>query len=104
MKEKSFEASLAKALRSHGYDTPLHEDELISSKKVMNQRQYPDLPTDLDSIAKILEKGPVSSLPELPTEIEEDTVRNLAMAARQGGKISQEIRKKMDDDRKNSQK
>lgn len=103
-KDKPFEARLAKALRDYGHDFPLTEEELISSKEALKGFQYPEIPADLDNPTKILEKGTVDRLPKRSFEEEQEVLRNLAMAAREGGKIPDDVRKRMDEDRKNNEK
>jgi hypothetical protein len=94
---------LAKVFRKGGLLLPLNESEIEDFEKNLN-RDDAYKPIDWDNPLKILERGKIKSVALGKLSIDDSTVNNLAMAARDGKKISDDIRKRMNEDRKKDRK
>lgn len=92
---------LAKIFRKGGYNLPLDESEVESFEKNLEKEEKIE-PNDWENPLDILRRGKVKKVQLQDSEIENDTVQNLSYAARDGKKIPDTIRKKMDEDRKKS--
>lgn len=94
---------LGKALRTSGYHLPIDESEVEDFEK--NLRSDDDSkPADWDDPLRILERGKITKVDIYKPQSDADTINNLSMAARDGNGISDEVRKKMNEDRKKSKK
>ncbi len=92
---------LSRVLRTSGYHLPVHESEVEAFEK--NLRCDDDSkPADWNDPLKILQRGKISKVNILAPNVDADTIENLSMAARDGKEISDAVRKRMNDDRKNS--
>jgi len=100
---KQFELAFLKALKKYGYDLPETEHELKEAKKALNNKDIPKIPKHLDSPAKILNRNIITKIPFNSRSIPLETTRNLAMAAREGKNISEDILKEMAKDRKEAE-
>lgn len=91
---------LGKVLRTNGYLLPNNENEVSAFES--NMETLNDLPVDWDNPLNILTRGKQYFVKLEKNTVDENTVKNLGMAAREGNSISETVRKKMNDDRKNS--
>ena len=94
---------LAKVFREGGLLLPIHESEIEEFEKNLDKDELYK-PGDWENPLKILERGKIKSVDLGKLSIDDNTVNNLAMAARDGKKISDDIRKKMNEDRKKNRK
>jgi uncharacterized protein YneF (UPF0154 family) len=101
--QTDFESNLHKALKKHGYNLPESEDEIEESEKALNEQNLPEMPKYLDDPIKILERGRIKTIEFDSPTINADAIRNLAMAAREGRKISEDVKKQMEKDRKEAE-
>ncbi|MDX5321364.1 MAG: hypothetical protein LPK49_09895 [Bacteroidota bacterium] len=93
---------LAKALRTSGYLLPLDESEVESFER--NLRCDDDSkPADWDNPLRIIERGKINKVDLKSPHVDEHTINNLSMAARDGKAISDAVRKRMNEDRKSSE-
>lgn len=94
---------LGKVFRTSGYHLPIDESEVEDFEKNL---RCDDLskPADWDDPLEILERGKITKVNVSTPETNADAVKHLSMAARDGKGISDEVRKKMNEDRKNSKK
>jgi hypothetical protein len=102
LSDAEFEAALHAALRDEGYLFPRNAEEVASLKASMDMNGVPT--PDTEKFRQLLRQM-AQKVAELPNtarlrsrEVEED-LEKLAMAARNGGEITEEIRKRMDADR-----
>ncbi len=102
LSDAEFEAALHAALRDEGYLFPRSATDVASLKASMNMNGVPT--PDTEKFRKLLRQT-TQKVVELPTtarlssrEVEAD-LEKLAMAARNGGEITPEIRERMDADR-----
>ena len=90
---------LSKAFRMGGFLLPTNEPEVeafeAGLEKVIKK------PVDWDDPLKILKRGEIKKVSLTPQSVDEKTINNLSMAAREGKEITDETRKRMDEDRKN---
>lgn len=95
---------IGKLLRKYGYGLPLTEDEVVAfENKYCKDYETPKEWSSIDDIINEgkIEKSKVVSL----TDIRKNkSVSQLSMAAREGKEITDEIRKKMKEDKKNAKK
>lgn len=94
---------LAKVFRKGGLLLPIHESEIEEFEYNLEKDDSFE-PADWDNPLKILERGKIKSVDLGKLSIDDNTVQNLAMAARDGKKISDDIRKRMNEDRKKNRK
>jgi hypothetical protein len=102
LSDAEFEAALHAALRDEGYLFPRNAEDVASLKASINMNGVPT--PDTQKFRQLLRQM-AEKVVELPGpaklssyEVEEDLER-LAVAARNGGAITEEIRKRMDADR-----
>lgn len=91
--------NLAKVLRRTGFHLPVNEDEVEFFEK--NVYCKSEKPIHWENPLEILKKGKVSNVNLTLQGGDTNTTNNLSMAAREGNSISNNVRKKMNDDRKN---
>lgn len=95
---------IGKLLKKYGYAMPLSEDEVLAFEDKYNE----DLqsPSEWSSIDDIIEKDlfDTNKVIELNNHIDNKSIIPLSMAARDGKKITDEIRKKMNKDKKDAKK
>lgn len=102
LSDVEFEAALHAALRDEGYLFPRSAEDVASLKASMDMNGVPT--PDTQKFRRLLRQA-TEKVVELPGtarlnshEVEEDLGR-LAVAARNGGEITKEIRERMDADR-----
>lgn len=95
---------IGKLLRKHGYSIPLSEDE-VKAFESKYQEDY-ESPQEWSSIDEIIENSESENKKVISmNDYEENkSIAPLSMAAREGKKITDEIRKKMNEDKKNAKK
>lgn len=99
----NFEKEFEKALRSYGYGFPETEDEVAKFEEEMNNIEIPTLPT-LANPSDILKRGEIEKAGfSHKLRVEHSAVQNLARAAREGKTVSDSTKKKMIQDRKQSE-
>ncbi|MET2985584.1 hypothetical protein [Aureibaculum conchae] len=93
---------IGKLLRKYGYAMPKNSDEITSFEKKFGDNFT--VPNKWPKIEAIIseEKAVYKIIPIKKTE--NKAMRNLAMAARDGKKISKKDREQMDKDKKNARK
>jgi hypothetical protein len=97
MLNNDFEDSLEKSLKSLGYLFPTTEDEVESFEE---NNMIEKTPQSYCSASELLEKGKLSSAVNTIKCLNlNSSVENLAIAARNGAVISDDILKKMKSDR-----
>ena len=89
-------------LKSKGLLFPSNSDEVIEFEK-LNDIEQED-PKDFDNPINVILKGKQDIQNLKRVIISQTEIQNLAMAAREGKVISDEIRRKMDEDRNNAKK
>lgn len=96
MKDKS--NSIAKVLRLNGYLMPTNEEE-VKAFEEKHKKNY-QKPENWNNPLEILKKGKVEKLNLKSDKLSSSHEANsLAMAARDGKEISEDVRKKMKEDR-----
>ena len=102
LSDAEFEAALHAALRDEGYLFPSNAEDVASLKASIDMNGVPT--PDTEKFRQLLRQT-AEKVVELPTnarlssrEIEAD-LEKLAMAARNGGEITPQIRERMDADR-----
>jgi hypothetical protein len=103
MSDLKNKVDLSKILRTGGYNLPIDESEVEDFERNLEEKKD-SKPADWDNPLIILSRGKITQVELTPSEGDVYTVNNLSMAAREGKVISDEIRKKMNEDRKNSKK
>lgn len=91
--------TIMELLKSKGLLFPSNADEVIEFEKLNNIEE--ENPKDLDNPLNIILRGKQKIQNIKQNTISSSELQNLAMAAREGKAISDEIRKKMNEDRKN---
>lgn len=87
------------AMRVHGVLPPTVEDVAAMDAELINV-ELPFEPSDPDEILKKLDVDTEEDAVVLPfTSLDVASVRNLARAARQGGELTDEIERRMADDK-----
>lgn len=94
--------NLAKVLRRTGFHLPVDEDEVEHFERNIDCEN--EKPIHWENPLEILHKGKVSSVNLTLQGGDTNTANNLSMAARDGNSISNNVRKKMNEDRKNQKK
>lgn len=94
--KNDFEDSFKKSLKSLGYLFPTSEDEVDSFEK---NNKIEEVPANYLSASELLSKPKQTSINKKAQLGVNKSTENLAMAARKGGNISEEILKKMKSDR-----
>jgi len=93
--------NLAKYLRLKGFVMPITAEEILAFEEKY-EKSF-DKPKDFDLPLDILKRGKIKKVllnqEDMPTQIS----NSLSVAAREGNSISVEIRKKMNEDRKNEE-
>ena len=97
--DAEFEAALHSALQAAGHFFPETENDIASLEATMDMNGVPT--PDSQKFRQLLRKsgGKIVRLPNTAKITSSEIQENLAMAARNGGKISEEVRKRMDADR-----
>lgn len=96
-----FEKKLNYSLKAHGYLFPENEEQLSSFLEEIKDITVPYDIADAENEFKFERK---TLLKSNSFKSDKHTTNNLAQAARKGDNIPESIRKKMHQDRKNSQK
>jgi hypothetical protein len=102
LSDAEFEGALHDALRDEGYLFPRNAEDVASLRAKIDLDGIPT--PDSQEFGRLLHKSPAEFVP-LPaaTKVGSQNVDNdlekLAIAARNGGEITEEIRKRMDADR-----
>jgi hypothetical protein len=102
MSSNNNKIDLGKVFRTNGFLLPIDESEV--SEFESNLQISSELPIDWDNPLNIIKRGKEYSIQLNSSDIDQSTVNNLAMAARDGKNISEAVRKKMNEDRKKSNK
>lgn len=97
---ENIKIDLAKALRTSGYLLPAEESEVEDFER--NLEKDSNKPMDWDNPMNIITRGKIKKVKLKTFDINESSVENLSMAARDGRDISGDVRKKMNEDRKKS--
>lgn len=100
MSSNNYKVDLARVFRTNGYLLPANEDEVLAFEKHLEPIK--ETPRDWDDPIQIIKRGKKYNIPISNSTPDNDTVSNLAMAARDGKEITDAVRKKMNDDRRNS--
>jgi len=97
--DAEFEAALHSALRAAGHFFPESEKDIASLEATMKMDGVPT--PDIERFRQLLRESTekIVRLPNTAKVTSCEIQENLAMAARNGGKISEEVRKRMDADR-----
>jgi hypothetical protein len=91
-----------KAMRTFGYLFPETEDELESLKaKIANNNI--ELPKELDNPYDILKRGKITTISAFNISDDSTIEENMAMAAREGKILSEDIINRMNQDRKEAE-
>lgn len=94
--KNDFEDTFKKSLKSLGYLFPTSEDEVVAFEE---NNKIEEVPENYCSASELLSKSKQTSISK-KTQLEVNkSTENLAMAARKGGNISEDILKKMKSDR-----
>ena len=102
LSDAQFEAALHAALRDEGCLFPTNAEEIASLEESMDLNGVPT--PDTEKFRQMLRQK-TEKIVELPSTAKvscdevDQNLENLAMAARNGGEITDEIRKRMDADR-----
>ena len=94
--KNDFEDSFEKSLKSLGYLFPTSEDEVDSFEE---NNKIEKVPENYCSATELLSKSKLTLINKNPQLGINKSSDNLAIAARKGGDISEEILKKMKEDR-----
>lgn len=95
---------IGKLLRKYGYSIPLSEDEVVAfESKYSKEYEKPKKWSSIDDIinSEVSEESKVISLEDYS---ENKSANYLSMVAREGKEITDEVRKKMKEDKKNAKK
>ena len=92
------ESKLAFSLRANGYLFPVSIEQVRFLEENHNTL-FENAPSNITSAAAILERGLISFEPAFHIHLNLETQQNLAMAAREGRQISDEVRQQMQRDR-----
>lgn len=96
------EVNLAKVFRTGGYLLPIDDSEVEAFEN--NIKAEKNKPSDWDNPLDIIARGKLKKVNLSKSMPDDAAIQNLSMAAREGRIISESIRKKMNEDRKNSEK
>ena len=105
LSDAEFEAALHAVLRDEGHFFPHSAEDVAALKANMDLNEVPT--PDTEKFRQIL-RNTVTNILQLPTSVRlscrqvDDNLEKLAMAARNGGEITKEIRERMDADRAKS--
>jgi len=99
LSDAEFEAALHSALRDEGHFFPQSEEDVASLEANVDMDGVPT--PDTRRFGELLRESVdrVVQLPYAAKSASTEVEQNLAMAARNGGEISEEIKKRMDEDR-----
>ena len=101
--KRSFEKEFEKALRSYGYGFPETADEVEKFEAEMGNMEIPTLPI-LENPSDILNRSEVKTTGIVHRlKVDYSAAQNLAMAAREGKGVSDATKRKMLQDRKQSE-
>lgn len=95
------ESKLAFSLRANGYLFPISIEQVRLLEENCNTL-FENAPSNITSAEAIIERGFISFTPAFQIQLNSETQQNLAMAAREGKGISEEVRKQMEKDRLNA--
>lgn len=94
---------IGKLLGKYGYSIPMSEEEVLSFEEKF-KKDY-ELPKNWATIDEIISnKETETKIVHLKNDTVNNSIYPLSMAARDGKKITDEIRKKMNQDKKDAQK
>lgn len=96
-----FEKRLVKSLRCHGFLFPSNEEELDALEK-SQAAEINGMPDFLESPMDILNRGLITKVLRKDSPVDLDSSTNLAQAAREGKALSDEVKKRMQEDRRNA--
>ena len=94
--KSDFEDSFKKSLKSLGYLFPTSEDEVEAFEE---NNKIEEVPENYFSASELLSKSKITTVESKVQLGVNKSTENLAMAARKGGKISEDVLKKMKSDR-----
>jgi len=99
LSDAEFEAALHSALRDEGHFFPQNEEDVAALKATVDMDGVPT--PDTQRFGELLRESAdrVVELPNTAKAASREVEENLAMAARNGSQISDEIKKRMDEDR-----
>ena len=86
-----------------GYDLPKTEDEVMSSKKSLNNEKIPPIPESIDNPLNIINQKLITTVPLKIKRSNMEVEQNLAQAAREGNEIPEDVKKQMLKDRKKAE-
>jgi hypothetical protein len=92
--------TIKELLKSKGLLFPSNADEVIEFEKLNNIEE--ENPKDWDNPLNIILRGKQKIQNIKQNTISSSELQNLAMAAREGSTITDEVRKKMNEDRNNA--
>lgn len=92
------ESKLAFSLRANGYLFPVSMEQ-VRLLEENHKTLFENTPANITSAAGILDRGLISFEPASQIHLNPEVQQNLAMAAREGKQISNEIRQQMQRDR-----
>lgn len=94
--------SFHSALKKFGYVFPETEEELEHLKATVSRKKI-QIPDELNDPFQILKKGKVTTLNSFNVSEDQEIEENLAMAAREGKEIPEDILSQMEQDRKDAE-
>lgn len=94
--KNDFEDSIKKSLKSLGYLFPTSEDEVEAFEE---NNKIEEVPENYLSVSELLSKPKITTIERKAQLGVNKSTENLAMAARKGGNISEDVLKKMKSDR-----
>jgi branched-subunit amino acid aminotransferase/4-amino-4-deoxychorismate lyase len=97
--DSRIEDSFHNALKKFGYVFPETEEELEHLKATVSRKKN-HIPDELNDPFQILKNGRVTALNSFNVSEDHEIEENLAMAAREGKEIPEDIRRQMEQDRK----
>ncbi|MDD5569657.1 MAG: hypothetical protein PHD97_00705 [Bacteroidales bacterium] len=98
--QKDKKISLGELFKSNGLLLPTNADEILIFEKSNDINK--ETPEDWDNPINIIKRGKIKKLEISNLNLTTESTKNLSMAAREGKAITDEIRKKMNDDREQS--
>lgn len=98
--QKDKKISLVDLFKSQGLLFPSNAEEVLAFEKVNNIEI--ENPKDWENPSEIIKRGKIKNLKLKNFSVTDECLTNLSLAAREGKIITDEIRKKMDNDREQS--
>lgn len=100
--KKDKKVSIVELFKSNGLLFPSSAEEVLAFEKINDINK--ENPKDWDNPFNIIKHGKIEKINKNNVNISEDSVLNLSMAARDGKIITDDVRRKMNNDREQSKK